>query len=143
MKWNWEISSVADYKNVIVQLLDKFKSQKIYLFDAPMGAGKTTLIKEFCKQLGSTGNFSSPTFSIVNEYPLSTCKIFHFDLYRIEKEEELLNIGFDEYIASTNYCFIEWPEKAIPFLKGEKVVSISITPLENGVRSLTAELKEV
>ena len=78
-----------------------------------MGAGKTTLIRELCRTLGVTGEVQSPTFSIINEYKtLSDDSVFHFDLYRINKIEELFDIGYEEYIYSGSYCFIEWPELA-------------------------------
>lgn len=109
---------------------------KIFLLEAQMGAGKTTLIKEICKTLGSRDNFSSPTFSIVNEYTYPGGKIFHFDLYRIKNIEELMDLGFDEYVYSGNYCFIEWPELAENFLK-VGLVKIKIRTHEN-IRYLSA-----
>jgi tRNA threonylcarbamoyladenosine biosynthesis protein TsaE len=91
-----------------------------------MGVGKTTLIKVLCKQLGVEESTNSPTFSIVNEY-LSTSQksIYHFDFYRIEKEEEVFDMGYEDYFYSGNFCFIEWPEK-IPNLLPEEVVKVSI-----------------
>ena len=85
--------------------------EKLFALYAPMGAGKTTLIKELCRQLGSDDNFSSPTYSIANEYKsLNAEKIFHLDLYRLKNLEDAYNIGIDEYISGSHYCFIEWPE---------------------------------
>lgn len=93
---------------------------KIWLFDGEMGTGKTTLIKAICKNLGvDEKQMSSPTFAIVNEYQGDSSKIFHFDLYRLKHLGELLDIGFDEYISSGNYCFIEWPEQARNFLRDQ------------------------
>jgi len=86
--------------------------EKIFLFDSPMGAGKTTVIKKMCEILGSTDHFSSPTYSIVNEYVYPGGKIFHFDLYRVKSVEELLDAGIEEYLDSGEYCFIEWPSLA-------------------------------
>lgn len=91
-------------------VLRLYDNPKIILLYAPMGAGKTTLIKEFCRSLGSTDNFSSPTFSIVNEYLYPNGKIYHFDLYRLKSEEELMDLGIEEYLNSGNYCIFEWPE---------------------------------
>ncbi len=91
-------------------ILRLFGNPKIILLYAPMGAGKTTLIKEFCRSLGSTDDFSSPTFSIVNEYQYPNGKIFHFDLYRLKNEEELMDLGIEEYLGSGHYCIFEWPE---------------------------------
>lgn len=95
-------------------------SRKVVLFYGEMGSGKTTLIKEMCRQLGVTGGMSSPTFSIVNEYsiPLPSggvrggLKIYHFDLYRVKNLEECLDLGMEEYLYSGNYCFVEWPDVA-------------------------------
>lgn len=86
-------------------------SNKTLLFYGSMGVGKTTMIKELAKRLGVTDAISSPTFSIVNEYEIDNDKIFHFDFYRIKNEEEVLDIGIEEYFYSGHWIFIEWPEK--------------------------------
>lgn len=100
-----EIEKVAD------QLINLAGSKKIWYFKGEMGVGKTTLIKQICSKLGVGNEMSSPTFSLVNEYHTKSHKrIFHFDLYRINDISELTQIGFQEYIDSNNYCFIEWPE---------------------------------
>ena len=76
-----------------------------------MGTGKTTLVKEMMRQCGADES-SSPTFSIVNQYDTDQGIFYHFDLYRIEEEEELLDFGFEEYLSSGNICLIEWPDLA-------------------------------
>ena len=96
---------------VAKMILKKFNS-KIYLFYGEMGVGKTSFIKKFCKELGVTDVVSSPTFSIVNQYSnVNDEIIYHFDFYRTEKKEEVFDIGYEEYLFSSSYCFIEWPEK--------------------------------
>ncbi len=86
--------------------------KKIITFNAPMGAGKTTLIKALIKSLNANDLGSSPTFSIINEYHTKNNeKIFHIDLYRLKSEEEAYDMGLDEYFYSDNWCFIEWPDK--------------------------------
>lgn len=105
-----EISSLAP------SLISFAENYSIWLFYGEMGSGKTTLIKEVCRQMGVRDDISSPTFSIVNEYAVAENTIYHFDLYRLKNERELLDIGFEEYLDSGAYCFIEWPEKALPFL---------------------------
>lgn len=108
-------------------ILDLYGNQKIILLNAPMGAGKTTLIKAFCKALGSTDNFSSPTYSIVNEYLYPGGKIFHFDLYRLKSEEELLDLGIEEYLYSGHYCIFEWPQLVQEFVKSQyKEIDIDV-----------------
>ena len=86
-------------------------THKMILFSGEMGAGKTTLIASIVKQLGSIDRVSSPTFSIVNEYRCSDGRlVYHFDLYRIESIDELHEFGFDSYLNTNAYIFIEWPE---------------------------------
>ena len=117
-KHTFSISSIDDLPNLAKQIISLYSSKKIFLFYAEMGAGKTTLIKALCKELGSIDQFTSPTYSVVNEYksihqPLS---IFHIDLYRLNDLNEALDIGIEEYINGTDYCFIEWPELVEPLL---------------------------
>jgi tRNA threonylcarbamoyladenosine biosynthesis protein TsaE len=100
-----------------------------------LGAGKTTLIKELIKQLGSNKQVSSPTFSLVNEYDGKKSKIYHFDFYRIEDENEAYDIGFEEYLESNDYVFIEWPEK-ISNLWPKHYTRISIEVKDYASRSL-------
>lgn len=92
-------------------LVDFAGEARHFLLYGPMGAGKTTFIKELCLVLGSSDNFGSPTYSIVNEYKAGSGKIYHFDLFRLKTAEELMDIGIEEYLSSGNYCFFEWPEK--------------------------------
>ena len=86
-------------------------SSKTLLFVGEMGSGKTTFIKALTKALGSFDQVSSPTFSIVNEYQTDSDVIYHFDLYRIESEAELYQIGIEDYLASDGWKMIEWPDR--------------------------------
>lgn len=96
---------------VAKMILEKYNS-KIFLFYGEMGVGKTSFIKKFCKELRVSDIVSSPTFSIVNQYSnVNDEIIYHFDFYRTEKKHELFDIGYEEYLFSSSYCFIEWPEK--------------------------------
>jgi tRNA threonylcarbamoyladenosine biosynthesis protein TsaE len=96
---------------------------KVLLFEGAMGVGKTTLIKEITKELGVIDVVSSPTFSLVNEYHTqNSTKVYHFDFYRIEDEEEALDIGVDEYFYSGDWCLIEWPLKIKNLLPLESVL---------------------
>lgn len=115
-KLELDISDVSKLHEACVKLIEFAGPIKVMAFNGAMGAGKTTFIKELCRTLGSDDDFSSPSYSIVNEYKIPAGKIFHFDLYRLKKEEELLDLGFEEYLQSGNYCFIEWPELAQFFL---------------------------
>lgn len=118
------LNTISSVSNEIMKYT--FPNKK-FLFYGDLGAGKTTLIKELSLQLGVKDIVSSPTFSIVNEYYSDTNGIiYHFDLFRINNLEEILDIGFNEYINSDSYCFIEWPNKVISLLEG-KFVNIKIT----------------
>ncbi len=98
-------------EKVASKILEMFPGKKVFTFTGQMGAGKTTLIKSFCKVLGVTDKTSSPTFSVINEYHTEAGnKIYHFDCYRLKSAIEALDLGCEEYFYSGNYCFIEWPE---------------------------------
>ncbi len=93
-------------------LLKSAQNLRIWLFYGDLGAGKTTLIKAICKQLGvSETVLSSPTFSIINEYRGKDSLVYHFDFYRMRNETEILDLGLEEYFESNAYCFVEWPER--------------------------------
>lgn len=129
--------NVADLETISQQLLVEFGTEKIVLFKGEMGAGKTTLIKHLCKQLGIDDITSSPTFSIVNEYVSNKDqKVYHFDFYRINDEQEVMDMGYEEYFYGGAYCFIEWPEK-IPNLIPEKFVVITIKVDEDNNRIIS------
>jgi tRNA threonylcarbamoyladenosine biosynthesis protein TsaE len=114
-------------------------NSKILLFYGEMGVGKTTLIKEIVKQLGSDDVVSSPTFSLVNEYHSNLANnIYHFDFYRIKSEEEALDIGIEEYFYSNNWSLVEWANK-VENLLPLKATIITIKIENNQQR--TIELK--
>lgn len=99
------------------KLLDSFPDERFYAFFGSMGVGKTTLIKEICKQLGVMQNVCSPTFAIVNEYCDSKGEpVYHFDFYRLKNLAEAYDIGYEEYFYSGYWCFTEWTEKIEPLL---------------------------
>lgn len=103
-----------------------------------MGAGKTTLIKNLCAELGVVDAVTSPTFSIVNEYAGSNGPIYHFDFYRLKDQNEALDMGYEEYFYSDNYCFIEWPEK-IGGLIPQQYTGVRIQVTGDGSRQITVE----
>ena len=116
------------------KILLAYPQEKIFGFYGEMGAGKTTLIKEMCKVLGVGSITSSPSFAIVNEYAFGDNEpVYHFDFYRIEKLEDAYQIGFEEYLNSNYYCFIEWADKVEPILKGD-FVRIEIEMFDDGHR---------
>lgn len=125
---------IAEIDQVAEELL-KHLSSKIIVFKADMGVGKTTLIKALVKAIGSDDVVTSPTFSIVNEYKIYDESIYHFDFYRIENEEEALNFGIDDYLASGSWIFMEWFEK-ISNLLPTNINAVTIKENKNASRTL-------
>jgi tRNA threonylcarbamoyladenosine biosynthesis protein TsaE len=121
------------------QLLKYAGNRKIFAFYGSMGAGKTTIIKAVCKNLGALDIISSPTFTIVNEYRTSKGEtLFHIDFYRIKKQEEVYDFGIEEYLTGDLYCFMEWPELIEEMLpSGTIAVRISVDSNEQRLLSVS------
>ena len=118
--------TLEDLPSVAKAILAEYPDERIFAFYGDLGAGKTTLIKAFCHSLGVGQDVTSPSFAIINEYDAGGIDlVYHFDFYRIKKLVEALDIGFEEYLDSDNYCFIEWPEK-IEELLPDSYVYISV-----------------
>ncbi|SHI89982.1 tRNA (adenosine(37)-N6)-threonylcarbamoyltransferase complex ATPase subunit type 1 TsaE [Pseudozobellia thermophila] len=122
---------------VAKQLLGKSNS-KTLAFHAPMGAGKTTLIKAMLRELGAIDTGSSPTFGIVNEYHNEHGGLlaYHFDFYRLNDEMEALDMGLEDYLDKDCYIFMEWPEK-IPSLVPPDTQKITIDIIDPHRRKVT------
>lgn len=134
------INTLEEINEVAIKFLPELNENKIICFDGEMGAGKTTFIKALCKAMGIEDNINSPTFSIVNEYETLNKKIvYHFDCYRINKIEDALNIGIDEYLESGNYCFIEWAENIAPLLP-DRYLNVSIKVNIDNSRILVSKI---
>ena len=105
--------SLENIDDAAQTFLHKTGDCRHFAFYGAMGAGKTTFIKAVCKALGVENTVTSPTFALVNEYHTKENRmVYHFDFYRINKPEEVFDFGCEEYFASGEYCFVEWPEKA-------------------------------
>ncbi|WP_280119957.1 tRNA (adenosine(37)-N6)-threonylcarbamoyltransferase complex ATPase subunit type 1 TsaE [Sangeribacter muris] len=136
---NISISNIEDLPRAAAEFVAAMGDNRHFAFHAPMGAGKTTFISALCAALGSEDEASSPTFSIVNEYavaPGGSDKIYHFDFYRVETVEELLDMGLDDYWDSGSVCLMEWPENALGFLPDD-TVDVRIEVLPDDSRMLT------
>lgn len=132
MNKNYSLENLTEIAKEVIQS----SKHKILLFYGEMGVGKTTLIKEICKELGVKDNITSPTFSLVNEYQTSKIEtIYHFDFYRIEHEEEAYDMGVEDYLYSNNWCLIEWPENVKNLLPLE-AVEIHIMQIDNLQRNI-------
>ena len=119
-------NSEKETEKIAKTLTKSIKNGDIVWLCGDLGAGKTTFVKAFFKALGGNENLvTSPTFTLVNEYEIGKNKIYHLDLYRIESEEELYNIGIEEYLYSNNICFVEWAERANGIINFNKKLSIN------------------
>lgn len=116
-----EIDSLNELDKVAEAVLASLDGRTVVAFDAPMGAGKTTLISRIAAALGCEDDVTSPTFAIVNQYEGSRT-VYHFDMYRIERWEEALDFGSEEYLSSGELCLVEWPEKIEPLLPEDTMV---------------------
>ncbi len=132
MQQNYTLQGILKIAKEIIATVDS----KILLFNGEMGVGKTTLIKEIVKQLGVDDVANSPTFSLVNEYRTKDGKtIYHFDFYRINSEEEVYDIGIEDYFDSDAWCFIEWGEKVENLLPLD-IVNINIVAISESERTI-------
>lgn len=129
-------SSPSQLPGIASQLIAFAGTNHIFIFHGDMGAGKTTFIKALGEHLGIRDAITSPTFSIVNEYNGATGKVYHFDFYRLKNQDEALDMGYEEYFYSGNYCFIEWPEK-IPDMLPPNYISVQIQVLDDNLREIT------
>lgn len=133
MKRTFQLNEIHE---VAKELLEKAPNKVVCLY-GDMGVGKTTLVKAVVEQLGAVDIASSPTFGLVNEYSdvNDTPLAYHFDFYRLNDEMEALDMGFEDYLNSDAWLFIEWPEK-IPSLIPNDAVSVFLHFIEESTRSI-------
>lgn len=141
------INSLKDLDNIAKVFLEKVlnltseglsleQKNNCVAFYGAMGSGKTTFIKSLCKILGVKDEVTSPTFALINEYrTVFNESIYHFDFYRINKKEEVLDFGYEEYFYSDKLCLIEWPEK-IEGLLPQNYIEVKIEVIDQQKREL-------
>lgn len=134
------IKNLQDLRRASQEFLNSTENCRIFAFDAPMGAGKTTFICSLLQAMGIEDAEGSPTYSLVNVYEsIKYGKIYHFDLYRLNNTEEAFDIGIEEMLYSDNICLIEWPEKITELLPDNTIWSY-IRVNEDNSRTLTVEI---
>ncbi|MCB0516801.1 MAG: tRNA (adenosine(37)-N6)-threonylcarbamoyltransferase complex ATPase subunit type 1 TsaE [Chitinophagales bacterium] len=137
-----KVCQLSDLKDCAEALLAWAEGECVWIFDAPMGAGKTTLIAAMCQVLEVSDVPASPTYALVHHYtsPKLAHNIWHFDLYRLESTRALYDIGFETYLEHTppDVILIEWPQLAISFLESCIAVEIGV---EDNCRMIKAEKK--
>ena len=133
-----QINSPNELPQAAEKFMESFRNERLFAFYGKMGAGKTTFIKALCRAMGSTDNITSPTFALVNEYDTRLPeKIYHFDFYRLKDMTEAMDLGFDDYVDSGNFCFMEWPEK-IEQLLPDHLVEVHIDEIGPRARTIKA-----
>lgn len=130
------VKSIDGIVEAAKAFVDAMGEKRVFAFYGKMGVGKTTFIKVVCEEMGVEDVINSPTFAIVNEYVDGRGEpVYHFDFYRIKKEQEVLDIGYEDYVYSGNVCFMEWPELIEGLLPAD-VVKVTIQEEEDGGRTI-------
>ena len=118
-------NSPKETEEIAEKLAHTLKGGEVIAFEGPMGMGKTCFTRGLAKGLGFNGQVNSPTFALVNEYKGERLAVFHFDMYRIEDEDDLYSIGFYDYLERNGICLVEWSEK-IPYALPEDYLRVTI-----------------
>jgi tRNA threonylcarbamoyladenosine biosynthesis protein TsaE len=129
------IYTLDQTNEIAAQLVQQYASKPVWVFQAPMGAGKTTLITAIGKAMGIQQAMSSPTFSIMNEYEVQGKLIYHMDWYRLENAADARQAGVEAALEEADISFVEWPEKA-PNLVPDNAVVIHIEILDPNRRRI-------
>ena len=141
-KYTIKVNGIEEYPIAAREFVQQMNGGRIFAFYGKMGAGKTTLIKSICEEMGVEDTINSPTFAIVNEYEdreMNT--IYHFDFYRIKSLEEVYNMGYEEYLYSDAICFMEWPE-LIEELLPEECIRVDIEEENDGTRTIKVKYND-
>ena len=140
----FSVHSPSDLLVVAKHILSQVAEQNTILLFGDLGSGKTTLVSKFYSLMNPLSTVSSPTFSIVNEYPLENLsipfdRVYHIDLYRLKDTDELINAGIEDILYKDAVIFIEWPELAVPLLPDETTVQyVTLNVLGNQKRKVVA-----
>ena len=139
MSMEIRIKSIEEIAVAAKEFVAAMGERKVFAFYGKMGAGKTTFIKAVCEELGVEDVINSPTFAIVNEYVDGKGEpVYHFDFYRIKNLQEVMDLGYEDYVYSGHVCFMEWPE-LIENLLPDDAVQVTIEEEIDGGRVLVVD----
>ena len=139
MSMEIRIKSIEEIAVAAKEFVAAMGERKVFAFYGKMGAGKTTFIKAVCEELGVEDVINSPTFAIVNEYVDGKGEaVYHFDFYRIKNQQEVMDLGYEDYVYSGHVCFMEWPE-LIENLLPDDAVKVTIEEEIDGGRVLVVD----
>lgn len=105
-----EIFSINEMDTFAKEIANNIKNGDIICLCGDLGSGKTAFSQFFAKHMGIKEEITSPTFNIVNQYEIDDFYFFHFDVYRINSVEEIIDLGYEEYFFSNGICLIEWAD---------------------------------
>ena len=129
--------SPAETEALGARLAERLQPGDVIAFRGDLGAGKTALTRGIAAGLGISDRVTSPTYTIVNEYPQGRLPLFHFDMYRLRDAEELFDLGWEDYLARNGVCAVEWSENVLEALEDPITVAISKDPTDENVRRIT------
>lgn len=132
------LQNESEIGKLVEAFFEVSQGEKIVFLYGDLGAGKTTFVKSLVRRLGSVDEASSPTYSLVNEYDVTGGKLYHIDLYRLNDEQEALEIGIEDYLYSGHYCMVEWPQVIEKLV--DQAVEIKIITNEDESRSVEIDL---
>ena len=129
------IDSLDELKRVAEAVIESLEGRNVVALCGAMGAGKTTLVSAIMEHLGSEDTVTSPTFALVNQYATADADtVYHFDFHRINRIEEVFDMGYEEYFYSGNLCLVEWPELIEDLLPEDAMVERSFPPIRRSGR---------
>ena len=130
--------SAAETRELGIRLAEKLKAGDVILLEGELGAGKSELARGVARGLGVRETVTSPSFTILNVYESGRIPLYHFDWYRLESEEELYELGMDEYLGGDGVALVEWPGRC-PDAVPEDSLRIRITAEGENTRRIEAE----
>ncbi len=137
-----ELSSLADTKDLAALLVKQIPDHSLLVMIAKLGAGKTTLTQAIAECLGSSATVSSPTYTLIHEYPTEDGLLVHIDAYRLDSPERLLELGLDDYLDRARLVIVEWGEGLSEFYPDAWILNIDVNYSESEEILRTVSLKQ-
>ena len=131
-------NSAAQTRKLGERLAEKLDAGDVVLLEGGLGAGKSELARGIARGLGVQETVTSPSFTILNVYESGRTPLYHFDWYRLESEEELYELGMDEYLGGDGIALVEWPGRCPDAVPAE-CIRIRIVPGDGDIRRIEAE----
>lgn len=125
------LRSLEDSRRLARDLLERLGPGSLLLLKGGMGAGKTTLVSLLAAELDSEASVSSPTYTLIHEYPTPEGKLVHIDAWRLDSAADLLDSGLDDYLADSRLVAVEWGEDLLQQFPQATLLELELLPDEN------------